>query len=156
MTEPYQLRSGRRVAISTLTVLRVAVGALVMAHGWQKLADVPGTVAGFTQLGVPAPELAVYVAILAEFVGGLGLLLGAFTVIAAWGPLASSTAALYFVHVGHGPVARNGGWEFPLILLLVCFHFAVRGGGAYSVDARLRPRGRPRFRRRHRHVAVQS
>ena len=156
MTERDRIWQARRASTLTFALVRMAVGALFLAHGWQKLVDVTGTVAAFTQLGVPLPALSVYVAILAECVGGLGLLLGAFTEFAAWGPLVSTTAAIFFVHSGHGLFPRNGGWELPLILLLVCFHLAARGGGAYSLDARMRARGRPRFRRRHRHVAVQT
>jgi putative oxidoreductase len=134
----------------------VAVGALFLTHGWQRLADVKGTVATFSELGVSAPELWAYLTIGAECVGGFGVLLGAFTRIAAFGALVSTCAAIYLGLAVDGLAARNGSAEAQLILLLVCLHVAVRGGGAFSVDARLRPRGRPRFRRRHRHVAVQT
>jgi len=156
MTGRDQIWQRRRAASLTFTVVRVAVGALFLVRGWQKLTDMSGTVAAFTQLGVPAPGLLVYLAIFAECVGGLGVLLGAFTPIATLGPIIATSAAIYFVHAANGPAARSGGWELQLILLLVCLHLAVRGGGEYSLDARMRVRGRPRFRRRHRHVAVQT
>jgi putative oxidoreductase len=51
--------------------------------------------------------------------------------------------AIFAVHLGKGLFAQNGGWEYPLTLLLVSAFFAVRGAGPVSVDAaiaRLRER----------------
>jgi putative oxidoreductase len=156
MTDPYKPRRERRAAIVTFTMFRVAVGALFMAHGWQKLSDVAGTVGAFTRFGVPAPEFGTYLAIGCECIGGLGVSLGAFTQFAAVGPILSALGAILFVNAEHGLFARHGGWEYPLTLLLACLHIATRGAGPYSLDARFELPTRPRFRRRHRHVAVQT
>jgi putative oxidoreductase len=115
--------------------LRVGVGIILAAHGTMKLADPVGTAEQFASLGIPLPWIAMLLAIAAEFVGGLGLVLGSLTRVAALGLLFMMFGAILAVHLGNGLFASNGGWEYPLTLLLVSFLFVVRGGGAYSFDA---------------------
>ena len=118
-----------------LLFLRVGVGIILTAHGTMKLADPVGTAERFASLGVPLPWVAMLLAIAGEFVGGLGLVLGALTRAAALASLLTMLGAILAVHLGNGLFAKNGGWEYPLTLLLVSFLFVVRGGGAYSIDA---------------------
>jgi putative oxidoreductase len=141
----------RAASVLALTLLRVAVGGIFVVHGAMKLADIRGTTAGFAQMGIPAPEVSVYLAILGELFGGLGLLLGALTPLAAMGPVLVMGGAIWFVHRGHGMLNQNNGWEWPLMLLLVCLFFAAHGPGPVSVDELA-----ARFRRRPRHVTSES
>jgi len=131
-----------RVRVTALTLLRVVTGIIFMAHGGQKLLDPAGTAAAFGQMGIPAPEVAVWLAIAGELLGGLGLLLGLLTPIAALGSLCVMLAAILFVHLGHGLFAQNQGWEYPLTLLLVALFFVVHGAGPVSVDAAIGRRRR--------------
>lgn len=151
----YELESDRKISTLALTLLRVAVGGLMMVHGYMKLADISGTIANFTSLGIPAPELSAYLAILGEFFGGLGLALGALTPLAALGPVLVMAGAIYFVHRDNGPLAMNGGWELPLTFLLVSVYFMAHGPGPISVDAAV-TRHRLRSRNRRRHVTVPT
>lgn len=121
-------------ATVALTVLRVAVGLVFVAHGWQKLSDPEGTAQAFAAMGVPAPEVATWLAIAGEFFGGLGLALGALTQAAAFGSALVMFFAIVFVHLGKGVFADRGGWELPLTLMLVSLYFVVRGAGPISVD----------------------
>ncbi len=121
--------------IAALSVLRVGVGGIMAAHGWAKLSDISGTALSFQHLGLPAPLILVYLAVSGEFVGGLGLLAGLLTRIAALGPACTMLIAILTVHLGHGLFAKNGGYEYPLVLLLVSVLFAINGGGPISVDA---------------------
>lgn len=141
----------RTASVLALTLLRVAVGAIFVVHGMHKLEDIAGTTAGFARIGIPAPEAATYLGILGELFGGLGLLLGALTHLAAMGPVLVMASAIYFVHRGHGMLNQNNGWEWPLTLLLVCLFFAAHGPGPISVDELA-----SRFRRRPRHIASTS
>jgi putative oxidoreductase len=118
-----------------LLFLRVGVGIILMAHGTTKLAEPVGTAAQFASLGIPLPWIATPLAIAGEFVGGLGLVLGAWTRLSALGPLFTMLVAIVTVHLGNGLFAKNGGWEYPLTLFLVSLLFVIRGGGAYSLDA---------------------
>lgn len=139
------------LSVLALTLLRVAVGGIFVVHGSMKLGDISGTAAGFAQAGIPMPELAVYLAILGEFFGGLGLLLGALTPLAAMGPVLVMACAIWFVHRGNGLLNQNNGWEWPLTLLLVCLFFSVHGPGPISIDELVM-----RFRRRPRNIPSAS
>jgi len=130
-----------------VTALRGVAGIIMTVHGAMKLLDIPGTAQQLTQLGIPYPQYAVYLAIAGEFLGGLGLLLGILTRIAALGTLSSMAVAIGYVHFGHGLLAKNGGWEYPLVLALVSLYFVTHGAGPFSVDAWFtRRHERPRYR----------
>lgn len=153
-SEAERLHQRHKVSTLTLTFLRVSVGLLFMAHGWQKLADIPGTIAAFEDLGLPSPASSTYLAILGELFGGLGLVLGALTPLAALGTALVMVSAIVFVHRGSGPFASNGGWEYPLVLLAVSLYFMTRGPGPLSIDALLRRQRRRRAKgRREAHAA---
>lgn len=125
---------------TTFTLLRVGVGLIFVAHGWVKLSDTAAAAEGFASAGVPWPEVMIYLAIAGEFFGGLGLLIGLLTKVAALGPLFTMVGAILFVHLGHGLFAQDGGWEYPLTLLLVSLLYVVHGAGPVSVDALLASR----------------
>jgi putative oxidoreductase len=151
--EIHEYESDRKAATLALTLLRVAVGAILVAHGWQKLADIPGHVASFGRMGIPAPELSVYGAILGELFGGLGLAFGALTPLAAFGPVLVMAGAIFFVHKDKGLFAQQGGWEYPLTLLFVALYFALHGAGPLSVDGLVqRMRRRSIRHRQHAHA----
>jgi putative oxidoreductase len=127
--------SSRRAEDTILTLLRVTVGIIFMVHGAQKLADIPGTTQAFAGMGIPAPQFSVYLAIAGELLGGLGLVLGLLTRIAAFGPLCVMLVAIIAVHLKNGLLAKDGGFEYPLVLGLVSLFFVARGAGAFSLDA---------------------
>lgn len=119
----------------TLTLVRVTLGVIMAVHGWQKYADFEGTLAFFGgRLGLPAPEFQVWAAIAGEFLGGLGLIFGAVTPIAAFGVVSTMSVAVFVVHWKNGLLASNRGFEYPLTLLTLGLFFMARGGGPYSLD----------------------
>ncbi|MCU1533027.1 MAG: hypothetical protein JWO49_2598, partial [Arthrobacter sp.] len=63
---------------TALTVLRVSIGFIFAAHGWQKFNEftIAGTQASFTKMGVPAAEIAAPAVATLELVGGIALILG--------------------------------------------------------------------------------
>jgi putative oxidoreductase len=119
----------------TLTALRIGVGAILAVHGAMKLMDVPGTAQSFAHLGIPYPQYAVYLAIAGELLGGLGLIVGLLTRVAAIGTLSAMAVAIVYAHLGHGLLAQNGGFEYPLMLALVSLFFVSHGAGPISLDA---------------------
>jgi putative oxidoreductase len=127
-----------RAEAVVVTALRAMVGLIFVVHGAMKMMDIPGTVHGFAQLGIPYPQYAVYLAIAGEFFGGLGILLGLLTRVAALGALCTMAVAIGYVHLGHGLLAKNGGWEYPIVLGLVALYFVTHGAGPASVDAYLK------------------
>jgi putative oxidoreductase len=122
-------------------VLRLAVGAVFVAHGAQKLFGVwgggglTGTAGFFTQLGLtPAFPLAVLVGVV-EFVGGLMLVAGALTLLAALALAIDMAVAIWKVHLANG-FFLPGGYEFSLTLIGVLVALMLTGPGAFSVDGR--------------------
>jgi putative oxidoreductase len=136
------LRTRKRLHAGALTLLRVCVGGIMMAHGWMKLADIDAAQQSFAALGIPAPEVMVPLAIAGELFGGLGVVLGCLTPIAAFGIACTMVGAIAFVHLDNGLFAQKGGFEYPLVMLMAALYFVVRGAGPFSVDAWLAARRR--------------
>ena len=118
-----------------LTFLRVTVGLIMAVHGWDKLTHIDAMAAGFSSMGFANPQLMVILAIAGELGGGLGLLVGFLTPLAALGVFSTMAVAVFGVHLSNGLLAKNGGFEYPLTLLAVAFFFMIYGGGAWSLDA---------------------
>jgi putative oxidoreductase len=129
----------------TLSVLRVVLGLVMFAHGSQKMLGwfggfgFNGTMGFFTtQMGIPA--LFAFLAIAAEFFGGLGLIVGFLTRIAAFGIAMNMIVAVMMVHSQFGFFMNwNGnqkgeGFEYHLLALAIALTLMVRGSGAWSVD----------------------
>jgi putative oxidoreductase len=127
--------SSGRAEDTIVTLLRVTAGVIFMVHGAQKLMDIPGTAQSFAGLGIPMPQYSVYLAIAGELLGGLGLFVGLLTRIAAFGPFCVMLVAIISAHLKNGLLAKDGGFEYPLILGLVSLFFIAHGAGAFSLDA---------------------
>ncbi len=116
------------------TLLRVSLGALLLAHGLLKIFvfTIPGTVGFFAKVGFPG-ALA-YPVIAIEVLGGLMLIAGVYT---RWVALAAVPVLLgaTMVHVGNGWVFSNagGGWEYPLFWAVALVVQALLGDGAYAL-----------------------
>lgn len=132
-------RSAREKASPiALATLRIIVGIIMFAHGWDKVAGFEqwqGNVAG---MGVPFPELMAGMSAAAELGGGIALILGALTPLAALVVMVNLIVAIALVHLGNGLFARNDGWEYPLTLAAVALYFVIRGAGPLSVDGLVR------------------
>lgn len=124
-----------RLEVAALTALRVMVGIVMLAHGTQKLADFDAFQAQLRDLGVFAPELLAYPSVAAEALGGICLLFGFGTVIAAAFVVVQMLSAVFLVHIDNGLFAANGGFELPLTLAAAALYFVARGAGPISLDA---------------------
>ena len=142
--------SEQRADDVTITALRCAVGMIMAVHGALKVMDIPGTIQGFAELGIPYPQYAVYLALAGELLGGIGLFVGLLTRVAALGTLSTMAVAIGYVHFGHGLLAKNGGWEYPLVLGLSSLFFITHGAGPVSLDALFARRHRDRGHRQRR------
>jgi len=117
-----------------LAVLRVTVGIVFLVHGYQKLFTFGfhGVAGMFGHMGIPLPAFFAVVVTLVEFVGGLLLLVGVATRIAAAFIAIEMLGAILFVHAKHG-FFNPGGVEFPLTLLAASICLVMAGGGALSL-----------------------
>ncbi len=112
------------------------VGVVFVAHGLQKLLvyHYPGVVGVFQKMGIPAPGVSAALAIVAELVGGLMLLSGFYTRLAAIPVAFTMFVAIGQVHFHNGFFAQSGGFEYPLTLLVANIAFMIGGGGAFALD----------------------
>ncbi|HEY9532073.1 MAG TPA: DoxX family protein [Burkholderiales bacterium] len=124
-----------RTASYAATVLRASLGVMYIAHSLvlkHFMFTLPGTAQFFESLGLPA-ALA-YVTFWAELIGGVLLVAGVGTRWVALALVPILTGALW-VHAGNGWVfsTPNGGWEYPLFLIVVSFVQAMLGDGRYAL-----------------------
>lgn len=118
-----------------LLILRVVLGIVMIYHGWPKLTNLGGTIEGFTGMGIPLPAVAAIFATVAEVLGGMLMLVGAFTDIAGLMFAIDMLGAIIFVHAKNGFSAGKGGIEFPLLLLATALAIALAGPGRYAVGS---------------------
>ena len=130
-----------------LTLMRLALGAVFFAHGAQKLLGWFGgfgytaTMTAFSQqMGIPA-ALA-FIAIAAEFFGGIGLVSGLLGRVAALGISIDMLVAILKVHLHNGFFMNWYGIEYHLLVLAIGLLLVVRGSGAWSLDRALASLGR--------------
>jgi putative oxidoreductase len=126
----------QQLAPYSYALMRFVTGAILIPHGVQKLFT--ATIARYTEniagRGLPLAELLAYLTFISESVGALCLAIGLFTRVAA-AMIAIQMLVITFVFQwqnGYFWTAR--GYEFPLMLALLCIAIFFRGGGRYSVD----------------------
>src|SRR5271154_7156478 len=134
---------------STATaILRLVMGVVFFAHGAQKMFGwfggfgFSGTMSFFTQmLHIPVPLACL--AIAAEFVGGIELILGFLTRAGAFGIGVNMLVAIALVHHNYGffmnwtGVQKGEGFEFHLVALAIAAFLVIKGAGAFSLDRAL-------------------
>ncbi len=118
-----------------LAVLRIGLAVLLLAHGAQKLFEygIPGVSGAFTEAGVPLAGAAATAAALIEAVGGLAILLGIGSRIAAVLVAVEMLVAIFTMHLGAGYFADGGGAELPLLVASTALGIALAGPGRYSL-----------------------
>lgn len=114
------------------TLLRVALGIMFIAHS-VVLKYFTFTLAGTAQyfVSIGLPGFLAYVVFALEAVGGVLLVLGIRTRWVALGLVPVLLGATW-VHVGNGWVfnAPNGGWEYPLFLIVISLVVAAQAYGS--------------------------
>lgn len=100
-----------------------------MIHGITKLLDIPGTQNSFANMGLP-PELAIIIGLL-EFIGGLAILLGILTRIAAGLLAINMIGAILQVKISKGFI---GGFELDLLYFAIMISLILMGPGNISIE----------------------
>ena len=129
-----------------LALIRIALGVVMFPHGVQKMLGWfggygwTGTMGFFTtQMGFPVVFAAL--AILAEFLGSLGLITGLLGRVAAFGILCNMVVAVTLIHSKVGffmnwtlTAGRGEGYEFHILAIAMALLIIWKGSGAYSAD----------------------
>jgi putative oxidoreductase len=123
-----------------LLVLRIAAGATVLQAGLIKAFDFNTTVGFMESGGWRLADLAALMVTAAETLGGIGLLLGALTPLAACAVIAAMLDA-WAVNVSTGAFWSQP-FNVPFLVAFIAAALLFTGAGAYSVDARLIGRSR--------------
>ncbi len=130
-----------------LTIVRVVLGVVFFAHGAQKMLGWFGgygfhaTVGFFGHIGIPSPIA--FLVICAEFFGGLGLIFGLLTRVAALGIAGDMIGAIFIVHLPNGffmnwyGSQKGEGIEYHLLTIAIAAALVLRGAGAFSLDRAL-------------------
>jgi putative oxidoreductase len=115
-------------------VMRLVLGVIMTAHGYMKIIP-SGALYNFTHfvahLGLPV--WLGYVSAFTEFFGGMLLILGLLTRVAALGTAINMGVAIVKVHL-HGGLTGQQGFEFPLALLALAMMLVFTGAGWVAVD----------------------
>jgi len=130
---------------AAIAILRAVLGVVFFAHGAQKMLGwfggygFSGTMGAFTN-NMHIPAVFAFLAIAAEFFGGLGLIVGLLTRIAAFGIAVNMVVAVLTVHLQNGffmnwaGTQKGEGFEYHLLSLAMLVFLMIEGGGAASVD----------------------
>src|SRR2546429_3476844 len=120
-----------------LLIPRLIVGALLIGHGTQKLFGwfgghgLEGPAGFFSALGYQPPLVAAFAAGATEAGGGAFLALGLATPLAAAMIVGAMINAIVAVHWDKGPWVTNGGYEYPLVVMLTAVATAATGPGIF-------------------------
>jgi putative oxidoreductase len=129
---------------ATPAILRLTLGAVFFVHGAQKMLGWWGgrgfsaTMSGFEHSGIPA--VFAFLAIVAEFFGAIGLILGLLGRVAAFGLACVMVVAIAKVHAVNGLFMNWGGqqkgegFEYHVLVLAITVAIMIAGSGAWSVD----------------------
>ncbi len=126
-------------------VIRIVLGIAFVAHGGQKMfgwfggPGFAGTIDAFAKQGMPAPMT--ILVMVGEFFGGLGVLVGCLTRLAAFGPAIVMLGAMLLVHARNGYFmnwfnvpGRGHGIECNLAYFAMAVSLMLTGAGPLSID----------------------
>lgn len=131
----------------SLTLIRLGLGIVILAHGLQKLfgwfggSGTTATLEYFASLGIPA--WLGWLGIIAESFGAAFLILGLLARPAAFGILCVMLTAVFLVHAPHGFFMnwvgnqQGEGFEFHILAITMGLVILLWGAGAASVDRML-------------------
>ncbi|MEJ2624514.1 MAG: DoxX family protein [Pseudolabrys sp.] len=118
------------------TIVRVIVGYILLRHGWVKLTVMGAAgVGGFmAKMGLHPGLAFAWAAIFLETIGALCIIFGLFTRFFAAAIAIQMLIGMLAVHWAHGFSVGKDGYEYILLIGIVMFSIAIRGGGPYSID----------------------
>lgn len=124
-----------------LLALRLAAGTIFVSHGAGKFGigvghGLEGVTAMVSSLGFPIPDVFAILLASSEFIGGMLLILGLLTRLAAFTQVIAMTVAVVMVHWSNG-LTGDGGYQWAMLLGIASFCLMMDGAGRFSVDRML-------------------
>jgi putative oxidoreductase len=119
-----------------LLLARILMAIIFLLAGFGKLTDISGTAAYFGSYGLPMPTVAAVISGLIELLGGLAILVGFQTRIAAWVLAVFCVATALIAHTGWADMNQMIHFQKNLAMAGGFLVLALHGPGALSIDAR--------------------
>ena len=120
-----------------LLFVRVVVGATMIAHGlnhWRGGGRIEGTARWFTGLGLRYGKLQAWMSVITEVGAGVLLLAGLLTPLACAAVVSVMLVAGLLAHRPNGFFVFKDGYEYVLLLAVICLALATLGPGRLSLD----------------------
>lgn len=125
-------------ADAALLLLRLTLGPMLFAHGYQKLfmgGRIEGTAGWFESMGMKPGKVNAWAAALTETGTGVLMTVGVLTPFAAAGMVGVMVVA-WFTHRGEFFVFKDG-WEYNFVIGAVAVAVGTLGAGGWSLDGLL-------------------
>jgi putative oxidoreductase len=128
---------GNPPVVLALLLVRVVVGVTMMRHGynhWRGGGKIAGTGRWFAGLGLRYGELQAWMSVVTEIGAGFLLIVGLFTPLACAAIISVMLVAGLLAHRKNGFFVFKDGYEYVLVLAVVCLLLGVTGPGRFSID----------------------
>jgi putative oxidoreductase len=128
---------GNPPVVVALLLVRVVVGITMMRHGynhWRGGGKIAGTGRWFAGLGLKYGELQAWMSVVTELGAGFLLIVGLFTPLACAAIISVMLVAGLLAHRKNGFFVFKDGYEYVLVLAVVCLSLATTGPGRFSID----------------------
>jgi putative oxidoreductase len=123
--------------VAALVLVRFVVGVTMIAHGynhWRGGGRIAGTARWFSGLGLRYGTLQAWLSVVTEIGAGFLLIIGLFTPLACAAVISVMLIAGLLAHRPNGFFVFREGYEYVLVLSVVCLALAMLGPGRFSVD----------------------
>lgn len=119
-----------------LLIARILLSSIFLLSGFGKLTDIGGTAAYFANYHLPAPTATAVIVGLIELLGGLAIILGFRTRIAAWVLGIFCIATALVAHTNFSDMGQLINFQKNLAMCGGFLALAMIGAGAWSIDGR--------------------
>lgn len=119
-------------------LLRLALGLVMVVHGYDKVGGVSGFAGFLDSMGIPIAIVFAWIVTIVELGGGLLILAGVLTRYVSLLFAVNMAVASVLVHLPNGFSVGDGGYEFTLTLFLVAIALALQGAGPLSLEREVR------------------
>jgi putative oxidoreductase len=140
LTWPELARLYENIAPYSYALIRFGAGAVIFYHGFAKVFRglAPAVANGFASMGFPIPEALAYGLGVLQLLGGASLAVGLLTrPIALLFAVEMIFSVIFHYRNGYTFAAPGGGYEFPLVMLLLYAAIFFRGAGRCSLDKKI-------------------